>query len=314
MSSDLGHLDYFCKTPGDSPYWNESIWFSFSVPERDIHGFIYCFFRPNMNMLVGGPAIWDNSGNHSYDCLHCDWPYFQAIPEGIEKFNFTAPNSTRIEMLEPLKKYRLSYDNEGCKIDLIWTGTSEASGHLQMEAAANGATNDNRGHLEQCGRAVGTITLFGETIPVDCFSLRDCSYGVRSYAKVVRGSYFWGIRSEGDAFHTMTIGDGDVQPVAGGFLMRDGKMAALKGGERRVTKDGKYTPDEFDLDLEDELGRTLSVKGRLTSHYLFTGYPEIGIVWSLLKLDYEGQQGIGDVQEFLPRAMFRRRMRGLPLK
>jgi hypothetical protein len=313
VSTDLSHLDHFCPNPGDSPYWNESVWFSFSVPEREIHGFIYCFFRPNMNMVVGGPAIWDNSGNFTWDCLHYDWPYFQAIPEGAKKFDFTAPNSTRVEVLEPLQKYRLGYDNEDCKIDLIWTGTSAPSGHLLMEAAATGATNDNRGHLEQCGRAVGTITLFGETIPVDCFSLRDCSYGVRSYAKVVRGSYFWGIKSEGDAFHTMTIGDGDVQAVSGGFLMRDGKMAALTGGERRVTRDGKYTPAEFDLDLVDELGRTLSVHGYLTSHLLFTGYPEIGIVWSLLRLDYEGQTGHGDVQEFLPRAMFRRRMRGLPL-
>lgn len=311
---DLRYLDQFCPDPGDSPYWNESVWFSFSIPERELHGFIYCFFRPNMNMLVGGPAIWDRSGAFSWNCLHYDWPYFQAIPEGARKFDFTAPNSTRVETLEPLKTYRLGYDNEGCKIDLIWTGTSEPSDHLAMEAATTGAGNDNRAHLEQCGRAVGTIELFGETLKVDCFSLRDCSYGVRSYAKVVRGSYFWGIRSEGDAFHSLTIGDGDVQKVSGGFLMRDGRMAPLVGGERRVTRDGQYTPAEFDLDLEDELGRRLSVHGTLSSDLVFTGYPEVGIVWSLLKLDYEGETAWGDVQEFLPRAMYRRRMRGLPLK
>jgi hypothetical protein len=142
--------------------------------------------------------------------------------------------------------------------------------------------------------------------------LRDASHGVRSYAKVAKGSYFWGIKSHSDAFHTMTIGDGLVQPVTGGFLMRDGRMARLLAGERRVTKDGRLGPSEFELSAKDELGRTIDVYGYLTSPLLFPGYPEIGITWSLLRIDYEGATGWGDVQEFEPKEMFRRRLRSRP--
>lgn len=305
----FAHADHLSPTRTGDPYWNESAWFSFSIPEREIHGFIYYFFRPNMNMLVGGPAIWDRTGSLSADCLFYDWPYFQAIPQGADKYNFTAPNSLHVELLEPLKRYRLRYDKDGCKIDLDWTGFIEANDYLNMEQAATGAASSNRMHLEQCGRARGTLELNGEVLKIDCFSLRDASHGVRSYAKVAKGSYFWAIKSESDAFHTMTIGDGLVQPLTGGFLMRDGKIAPLASGERRVTKDGRLGPHEFDLTAKDTLGRTLDVHGYLSSTLLFPGYPEIGISWSLLKVDYEGTTGWGDVQEFEPKEMFRRRLR-----
>ena len=40
----------------DNPYWNESVWFSLSVPEQRIHGMIQYYFRPNMGLLNGGPG------------------------------------------------------------------------------------------------------------------------------------------------------------------------------------------------------------------------------------------------------------------
>ena len=38
MTTDLSFADHFGKDRDDSPYWNESVWFSFSIPERRIHG------------------------------------------------------------------------------------------------------------------------------------------------------------------------------------------------------------------------------------------------------------------------------------
>lgn len=313
MLSNLQHADDFStKAPADDPFWNESAWFSLSVPERHIHGFVYYFFRPNINMLVGGPALWDESGAYSWNCLHYDWPYFQAIPEGATKFGFTAPNSLKVELLEPLTRYKLDYDRLGVKLDLTWTATSKPADTCAMEEAATGASPKNRLHLEQCGRMTGTITLHGEEIPVDCFSLRDASHGSRNMVNVVKGSYFWGIASETSAFHAMVIGDGAEQKVTGGFLMRDGEMAALVGGKRHILREGPHTPAEFLFDCEDTLGRTLSVRGHSSSELLFTGYPDVSIIWSLLRFDdYEGGTGWGDMQEFNPPATFRQRTRAL---
>ena len=65
--------DYFHHgTRTDNPFWNESAWFPFHVPERELCGFVYMNHRPNMNFSMTGVALWDPSGEQTYDCLYYD--------------------------------------------------------------------------------------------------------------------------------------------------------------------------------------------------------------------------------------------------
>ncbi len=306
-----GEVDRFCTTPSDDPYWNESCWFSFSIPERGIHGLVYYFFRPNMRLMMGGPILWDASGAHAWDCLYYDWHHIQPIPPGTQKFDFTSHTSLDVKVIEPVKQYRLRYDDNGFKMDLLWTAIAEPHSFLGMEIEATGASADNRMHLEQCGRAKGRIELRGETLEVDCFALRDTSWGVRKIDSVKRGSYFWAIASEDTGFHAQTMGEGDDQRVVGGFLTLDGKTSTLAGGRRVVTEMGSLTPDTFKLELEDEMGRTAMITARSSSHLMFNGFPRCQVVWSLLEADFGGGvKGWGDLQEFQPMEQFRHMVRG----
>lgn len=309
--TDKPNLDRFCTTRSDDVYWNESAWFSFSIPERGIHGMIYYFFRPNMNLLTGGPIVWDETGSHIWDCLYYDWHHIQPIPEGAEKFDFTALNSLRVEVVEPLKHYRFHYDHAGFELDFDWIGLEEPHHFLGMEIEATGMTADNRMHLEQMGRAKGRFRYKGETYDFDSYALRDTSWGVRMMDNVKRGSYFWAVADDDTAFHAQTMGDGDEQRVVGGFLRLDGRTETVTGGKRIVTKMGQYTPDEFDVSLEDEAGRTAQFTCRSSVHLMVNFYPRAQVVWSLLKADFgNGKEGWGDLQEFQPLEMFRKMVRG----
>lgn len=304
-------VDNFCPTPSDDLYWNESAWFSFSIPEKEIHGMVYYFFRPNMNLLMGGPILWDGSGAHIWDCLYYDWHHFQTIPEGAGKFDFTSHTSLDVKVLEPRRKYQLRYDCNGFRLDLLWAGLEEPHHFLGMEIEATGMTAENRMHLEQMGRATGTIEYKGEVLEVDSFALRDSSWGVRHMDGVKRGSYFWAIADEDTAFHAQTMGEGDEMRVVGGFLKLDGKTSSLTGGKRIVTEMGKYTPDRFSLSLEDEAGRSARMSARSCSHLMVNFYPRVQVVWSLLEVDFgNGKSGWGDIQEFQPLEQFRRMVRG----
>lgn len=304
-------IDRFCPTPGDHPFWNESVWFSFSVPERGIHGMVYYFFRPNMNWFVGGPVVWDASGAHVEDCLYYDWHHMQTMPSAAQKFDFHSRNSLTVSVVEPRKKYRLGYDDNGFKLDLIWSALSEPHHIDTMEVSSTGVPNHNRMHMEQVGRVAGQICLAGENIDVDCYAIRDTSWGVRDFDGVRRGSYFWAIADATTAFHVMTMGDESDQEVVGGFLMLDGKCATVKSGRRFNTRMGRLTPDAFDLVLEDELGRTASLSAAISSHLLFNGYPRMQTVWSLLEATFDnGKRGWGDIQEFQPLERFRAMIRG----
>lgn len=304
-------IDDFCPTPSDDPYWNESCWFSFSVPEREIHGMVYYFFRPNMKLLMGGPILWDGTGAHTWDCLYYDWHHFQPIPDGAGKFNLKTHTSLEVSVVEPRRHYRLQYDHAGFVLDLDWIAIEEPHHFLGMEIEATGMSADNRMHLEQMGRVKGTLALNGETLDVDCFSLRDSSWGVRQIDGVKRGSYFWAIADADNAFHAQTMGEEADQRVVGGFLKLDGETATLVGGARTNTKMGKLTPDSFDVTLEDSKGRTAQVSLRSCSHLMVNFYPRCQVVWSLLEADFGGgRKGWGDLQEFQPLEQFRAMVRG----
>lgn len=302
-------VDNFCPTTTDDPYWNESAWFSFSIPEREIHGMVYYFFRPNMNLLMGGPILWDDSGSHTWDCLYYDWHHFQTMPEG-GKFNFKSHTSLEVSVVEAERQYSLRYDHDGFKMDLLWTALEAPHHFLGMEIQATGMTAENRMHIEQMGRATGTVTLHGETLEVDSYALRDSSWGVRQMDGISRGSYFWAIADENTAFHAQTKGEGADQTVIGGFLKLNGETATLVGGKRFNTKMGKHTPDSFDLLLEDNRGRTAQVSLRSCSHLMVNFYPRVQVVWSLLEADFgNGVKGWGDIQEFQPLEQFRAMVR-----
>jgi len=193
--TDLSFADYFGAGRDDNPYWNESVWFSMSIPERRIHGMIQYYFRPNMGMLNGGPCLWDASGTSQWDCLYYNWSHLQAIPkEGVGgKFDMAARNSLRVKMLEPLQRYKIDYDKEGFTLDLVW----EAIGPVhELKTGDAGQKSTAKFHIEQPGRMTGTITRHGAVMPVDCFSMRDTSYGAREYESLARGGYFWGIAAD----------------------------------------------------------------------------------------------------------------------
>ena len=189
--TDLPKADHFSDHQNDSPYWNESVWFSVSKPEERIHGFIQYYFRPNMNMLNGGPVLWDPSGTFQWNCLYYNWSHLQAMPEGAQKFNMRARNSLAVQVIEPIKRYSLRYDQPEFKMDLLW----EAIGPIhELRTGDEGQQKTAKFHLEQPGRIYGTITRNGREIAIDCFSMRDTSFGPRDYESLASGGISGGSR------------------------------------------------------------------------------------------------------------------------
>ena len=255
-----------------------------------------------MNLLMGGPILWDGSGANSWDCLYYDWHHFQTIPEGAEKFDFRSHTSLDVRVEEPQRQYRLRYDQPDFKLDLEWKGIEPPHHFLGMEIEATGMSAENRMHLEQMGRGTGWLELRGERMQVDCYALRDSSWGVRQMDGVKRGSYFWAIHDDDNAFHAQVMGEGDEMRVVGGFLKLDGVTASLCGGNRLVTEMGEVTPHLFDLRLEDTTGRTLDVKARSCSDLMVNFYPRVQVVWSLLEADFDigGEPIVARVNDAIP--------------
>lgn len=308
--SDTPHPDSFAEDFTDNPYWNENGWFSLSIPERGLHGIVHFFFRPNMKLLVGGPVLWDRSGLQQSTCLHYDWAHLQAEPEAARKFDFKARNSLSVKVLVPLERYKIDYAKDGVEIDLLW----EAVGPVhRLETGDSEQAKTAAYHFEQPGRMRGSIRRYGEELAVDCWSMRDGSSGPYDTEKWPTGGYFWGIGPSG-SFNTLTIGSQAETDTMGGFLLRDGEMAALEAGKRTVLEYGRHGPSRVRFEAVDTIGRTIAADGFIDPGFVHTGYTDHTIVWSLVnwEIDADGrsESWLGDNQEFYPAAKFRLIARG----
>lgn len=304
--TDLSFADVFGEGRTANPYWNESVWFSLSVPELRMHGMIQYYFRPNMGMLNGGPVLWDQSGTFQWDCLYYNWSHLQAMPEGAAKFDMTARNSLSVRMVEPLSHYTIRYAKDHFGLDLEWTAVGPCH---ELKTGDAGQKATAKFHIEQPGRMTGTIRRHGQEWAVDCWSMRDTSYGERDYESLARGGYFWGIGEHG-SFHALCMGAGREADCIGGYILRDGQMASMASGRRTVLEYGQFGPSKVRFEGTDTLGRTMSALGTIDPGLIFTGYTDHTVVWSLTEWDWDGASYWGDNQEFCPDDHFRRVARG----
>jgi hypothetical protein len=310
--------EYFHERSAD-PHWNESGWFAFNVADRAISGWVYAYHRPNMGYTVGGVAIWDPTGEYTWDCLFHDWHDTMALDASHNMFDFKAENSLSMRCIEPLKRHRLGYDAEGCTLDLEWTAIWEPH-----DSGLSSISKDwGSGHFEQGGRIKGTITLEslgGETLEIDCYSNRDHSWGPRKVTPAVpRGDFPWAIASGDHAFHCTVRGDlpADQDPIDGtteriisGWYVRDGLVGELTSGTRRCVERGADgRPLTVVLEATDSLGRAFGAEGHCVNWLNWPGYPHYYQWWSMAEWAFDGVRAFGEVSDWYPSHLSRRWMR-----
>ena len=105
----------------------------------------------------------------------------------------------------------------------------------------------------------------------------------------------------GEAWLTYAIPGPEVEPVACGFLLRDGEYGHILAGERRVTFDAQTGwPLSIELEAVDEFDRRLSVRGDAVSRH-WRGHGGDSLVqwrWD------DGVEGWGEDQSYFSRAQW----------
>lgn len=287
--------DRFHPPTSDDPFWTETCWFTFAVPERKLSAQLYPFLRPNQNVTSCGAFVWDDSAHELYNCLYAKNLWHVPLPSGADLADLELETGLRYRCLEPLSHYALSY----CDAD-------DGALEIDLEFRAICPPNYLAGsHLDQPGRYTGTIKLHGDEIAVDAYGFRDRSWGARSQIGTTlsnsgapRGGYSYATASERDAFHAITMAfQDDVAIPIHGYLLRDGEYAKLAPGKgrrdvlERATRDA---PTRVRLVLEDELGRTLEAEGACVNKLGVHLNPNL-FTWNCLtQWRWDGGEGWGE--------------------
>ena len=307
----------------DHPWWTETFWTSFNIPERKMGGWFYNQILKNQGengTNNGGAWVWDDS---SADALYERHQHGLILPPGPRDLRDIAlPNGNTIRQLVPNMAYHMTYSDKGrFESDLTFEGVCPPMPH------PIGAAPFWRGrHFDQPMHVTGEIVLNGERIAIDCVSFRDRSWSARpprqareaqrtdggkeaqriappspegptDVSRPIRKpynlGYIFGAESARNAFLIYTVviqGEEDRGDfLTAGWVLRDGIAAHLVKGERRCLVD----PDNgwiwrIEFEGEDTLGRrTIIVGEQMSNHGTSTGL----FLWK-----WNGVEGWGENQ------------------
>ena len=68
------------RPTSDDPWWQETAWFTFVVPERRLTCYVYPWVKANQGILGGGVMVWDDRGRHPWDAVHWDYQWTYPYP------------------------------------------------------------------------------------------------------------------------------------------------------------------------------------------------------------------------------------------
>ena len=281
---------------GDDWWGTETAWFSFANPERRLGGWFYTMARPNIGTVAGGAWIWDDSAHLPWEVLYSANYTALEIPRNQDLDDITLPTGVSIRVIEPCMSYALGYD-DGARLQ----ASLRFDGAMPPEPlTSTGSTFGHSHHFDQIGRVSGELVLHGETIPIDCLAVRDRTWGRRREDRPRQAAYVTGVASAEHGFLAVTNVEEDRNPVAYGFLRRDGRTLSLAQGERRLERNrenGWIT--RVEIQARDTEGRELLAVGEPLSRIVINRHTFIDIN-SLIRWDINGEVSWGEDQDMWP--------------
>ena len=313
----------------DDPYETETNWWSWNVPERGIGGWIHTPYYPNRKTLTSrifcwGPDGWDQARMAYYRKVE-EVP----VPETPDLRDVTFPGiGYSLKMLEPGMKYHLQYEDKDrdFALDFVFTGA-----HPPRRFEPGEPPFINTPHYDQLGKVEGTLRLRGEDIRLDCWSVRDRTWGPRGgpYAQSKKQNYATDLdrvrdpggprwreiereRGRGRIQYIFGHSDGETgflgfvrtqdgtadgwSPMNGGYLLRDGVYGDLDASKCRMRAFRDPATgwcSHMQVELADRDGRTMTIEGMAVSRMSEAGYGTN----QLMRWEFDGKIGWGEDQD-----------------
>ena len=283
--------DMFHEPASNDPWWTETVWFSWMVPERNLLGYWYVVFRKNLGVVFGGVLVFDDSAVLPWELPVFDWHWHQPLPDRHDLRDLDVLGGMKLQCLEHGRRFRFAYENDDVSFDLVYDALMQPMLSRQTPPFNHGT------HVDQPGRVTGRMMLHGDEVAVDCIAMRDRSWGVRAPRRQPKLGYCHATAGPQSSFLTISVDRKGVDGILTGYLMRDGEWARMTSGTRAVERDAQGRPAIIRVEGIDELGRTLEAHGTTVSRQVFTAYPDMFCWNSLARWDFDDVTAWGEDQD-----------------
>jgi len=229
------HHDYIHPNTGESNF-NESMYFNFYDRSCRWGGFARVGNRPNEGYAEVTLALYRPDGTALFQ--------YQRPP--LSEHKELAAGGMTFEILEPGRHLRVTYKGPALylarpleledprraftsnpfhdvELALDYYGLSPMYGGENPEATTSSDLVFARGHTEQHVRAVGTLTVGTETVPLHGLGLRDHSWGPRSWQSPAYYRWLTAEFDEDFGFMASHIHLQSGADLRSGFVFRDGR-------------------------------------------------------------------------------------------
>jgi hypothetical protein len=322
--------DGFHAPPDDNPYWAETTWWSFNVPERKLGGWLHATFNTNRGTVTWRVYVWDPTGARPDDLRYFRMASDVPMDDPVADLrDITIPgDGFSVRMLQPMRDYLIEYHDPAADFAIALTF---AGVHDPRRCTPGEPPFMEHTHFDQVGHVTGELILDGDPIAIDCYSVRDRSWAPRgaprsanpaggatitaARVRVPVGPVWRQIERERGRGRIQNIfGHADDQtgflafvraqdgeatgwsPLNHGWLLRDGRFELLdKNASRMKNYRDPATgwSAHMDVQLTDVTGRCMTAEGFTVSHICERG----GGSTALMRWEFDGRIGWGEDQD-----------------
>lgn len=275
--------DEYPHDPGEAKNYNESMYFNAFDPVTKVGGWFRIGNRPNENYAEVSVCLYLPGGRVAFAFARPTIAGNDAMDAG----------GLRIEVVEPFKRLKLSYDGPAlllarphemadpkaayranpslpCSVRLDFEGVSPMYGGETLNADGTPLAIDPeksfaKAHYEQHCAASGTIAVGDERFEIAGFGLRDKSWGPRHWQAI--DWYRWCPMNFGRDFGMMlsVIGDGAGGARQGGMVFKDGAYDLIEACRIESDWDADGYQTALRAEVRTESGAEYAVTGRVLS-------------------------------------------------
>lgn len=259
-------VDTFHKWDQDNPNWIETFWYGAWIPEAATTIYIYQWFRPVLGIYGGGCFVWNADAYLPWDIPVFRYDVNRALTAPADLRNLVLDNGASLRSVAEGQAYEIGFKRADVDIKLRFDATSPA----KVENADQ-MTEFFSGHIDQSGRYTGTMKLKGADYAIDCFGIRDRSWGPRVITDDIRLNYCHG-QSEDLAFVSYSKIDGAIEKVFRGHLVLNGKRIDIASGQR-TSHFKNAILQSIDIELTGVDGSRISGRGVPLNRMVYESYP-----------------------------------------